>query len=126
MGFGQLLRDHQQARVLLASLVAHGPETETIAALRSLLVRHMEEEERTLIPLVRSHLPAHTGPVSVILEEHEAHRRLLSDLVEKPGEDAVRRLADLLSSHFAKEEEVLIPFATHLADGRRTRPEGQS
>jgi iron-sulfur cluster repair protein YtfE (RIC family) len=111
MGFRQLLRDHEQARVLLASLGAHGAEPVTVAALRSLLERHMSEEEETLIPLVRRHLPAHTGPVAVILEEHEAHRRLLADLGENPGEGVVRRLAELLSSHFAKEEELLIPFA---------------
>ena len=118
MGFGHLVREHQQARVLLASLLAHGPDEGIIESLAELLTRHMADEEENLIPLVRGHLPADTGPVSVILSEHEDHREIIEELRRAPDSALIRRFADLLSSHFAKEEEVILPFAERLESKR--------
>jgi iron-sulfur cluster repair protein YtfE (RIC family) len=117
MGFGHLVREHQQARVLLASLVAHGPDETTIESLADLLTRHMADEEENLIPFVRGHLPTDTGPVSVILAEHDTHREILATLRRAPDRALIHRLAGLISSHFAKEEEVILPFAERLAPG---------
>ena len=114
MGFGHLVREHQQARILLASLIDHGPDEATIESLAELLTRHMADEEENLIPSVRGHLPTDTGPVSVILAEHEAHRELIEELRRAPDAALVHRIADLVSSHFAKEEEVVLPFAERL------------
>jgi len=118
MGFGHLVREHQQARVLLASLVAHGPDEATIESLADLMTRHMADEEEHLIPFVRGHLPTDTGPVSVILSEHDAHRELLEELRRAPDAALIHRFADLVSSHFAKEEEVILPFAERLLRGQ--------
>jgi len=123
MGFGHLVRDHQQARVLLASLVAHGPDEGTIESLADLLTRHMCDEEENLIPFVRGHLPTDTGPVSVILAEHDTQREILEELRRAPDAALINRFADLISSHFAKEEEVILPFAERL---RRERAEGDA
>jgi iron-sulfur cluster repair protein YtfE (RIC family) len=116
MGIGHLVREHEQARVLLASLVAHGPDEEVIESLADLLLRHMADEEENLIPFVSSHLPTETGPLHVILTEHESHRRLLAGLRRSADAESIERFAGLLSSHFAKEEELIFPFGKALAE----------
>ena len=100
--------------MLIASLVAHGPDEAVIRSLADLLERHMADEEENLIPLVSEHLPTDTGPLSVVLSEHESHRRILAELDRAPDAGLVARFADLLASHFTKEEEVIIPFAEGL------------
>ena len=87
-----------------------------IERLADLLTRHMADEEENLIPFVSSHLPTETGPLHVILTEHEEHRRLLADLKRQADAESIGRFADLISSHFAKEEELIFPFAKALAE----------
>jgi hemerythrin-like domain-containing protein len=87
---------------------------------------HHAKEERVLFPaLARQGMPTDTGPVAVMLYEHEEGRRLAAGL-----RDAAARLADrqagavdvvadyarayaaLLTQHIFKEDNILFPLAS--------------
>jgi SAM-dependent methyltransferase len=111
MDFEGIRETHRDALRLLATVVDQGPGGAAVPQLVDLLVRHFRTEEEELIPRVADHLPSGTGPVHVVLTEHEEIRAILADLSENPSATALERLAGLLPSHFAKEEELLLPFA---------------
>ena len=84
---------------------------------------HHGKEEGMLFPaLVRAGLPQDSGPVGVMLLEHERGRELISAMEEssfpklepKRFAAAVHGYVDLLEKHIAKENDILFPLAGQL------------
>ncbi len=84
---------------------------------------HHGKEEACLFPcLERRGIPREGGPIGVMLEEHEAGRRLVREIatqLDRYAQGAVparavlepcRQYLDLLRAHIAKENEVLFPM----------------
>ena len=118
---GRLRADFREFRVLLARLRVGGPDASLIEDFTRRMHLHMQVEEEELLPSVLPHLPEETGPVHVIREEHERHRKLLDELRTNPTALLVERIHALCLSHFAKEEDVLFPFAESLANSKEER-----
>jgi len=86
---------------------------------------HHRKEEGVLLPAMMGHgFPMMTGPLAVILAEHEkvrAHTRVMRDAAEALDrgdraaaarvEAAARECVALLRRHMAKEEQALFPMA---------------
>jgi hypothetical protein len=102
------------------------PHKEEISHLVDHLIEsenHYVREENVLFPVVEKH--GITGPTQVMWAEHDEIRKLkkgLAALIEKPDEtpfeqfanrlyETASALADLLSSHFNKENTILFPAA---------------
>ena len=89
---------------------------------------HHAKEERVLFPaLVKRGLPENSGPVAVMLYEHEEGRSLTAGLrdavarmaAEEAGAadlvaDYARAYATLLTQHIFKEDNILFPLATRV------------
>ena len=106
-----------------------GPDVEQARAvlefLRTFADRwhHGKEEDRLFPMLVARGMPAHAGPIAVMLDDHRAGR----ELVRRMGEP--REVADaegfaaaaqgfvaLLRDHIAREDHVLFPMAESMLD----------
>lgn len=84
---------------------------------------HHTKEEQLLFPaLGQAGLPAHGGPVAVMLMEHEHGRAFLSsmrraaddwgnDAARGAFEDAALGYVELLRQHIHKENQILFPMA---------------
>jgi hemerythrin-like domain-containing protein len=86
---------------------------------------HHGKEEKRLFPMLeRRGMPAHVGPVAVMLDEHEIGRTEIRamDAALALGEresvpafcDAARNYVALLRDHIAKEDNILFPMAESL------------
>jgi hemerythrin-like domain-containing protein len=89
---------------------------------------HHAKEERFLFPKMRERSPvASSGPVDVLLEEHQEGRRLVAAMAagcaatEAGNREAASRLAedligyvDLMRAHTDKEDNVLFPLADRI------------
>jgi len=110
----RLVEEHRRARALLDRV---SNDAEAVCVLTDLLDRHFTFEEAQLLPILAERLPSATGPIPVIREEHATLRRILAHLADtRPSEHEAGRLRALLLSHFAKEEELLLPFAREQLD----------
>jgi hemerythrin-like domain-containing protein len=140
-----LVREHDRISSVLGALqgfaAVHArlhPEPRKVLGYFALFFReyldgwHHGKEEALLFPaLVDAGLPAHAGPVGCMLHEHDTGRALVTGLaalsqgsesltpseVTLLGEIAVN-YARLLSTHIAKENQMLYPMAL-----RMLRPE---
>jgi hemerythrin-like domain-containing protein len=85
---------------------------------------HGKEEDRLFSKMVEAGFPRETGPVAVMLYEHEAGRAEVRRLVQigagsgpltnaerSDAADAARRFVPLLYSHIQKENNILYPMA---------------
>ena len=84
---------------------------------------HRKKEEEVLFPALGRHIGTETGPIAVMLQEHEAELNHLRDLRAavddlKGGGDAgnrvrgsARAILELLRAHIRKEDEILFPMA---------------
>ncbi len=140
---------HEKHRVDLPSLVAAAEKVERVHAKKAAcpkglaehlrmmhgeLEQHMRKEEHVLFPLLRQRTGmAFDAPISVMMQEHDAHgeelarlRELTDDLVA-PAEacatwralyDGLERLERELMTHIHLENNVLFPRALGHADGR--------
>ena len=89
---------------------------------------HCKEEDILFSAMVRAGFPGRTGPIAVMLAEHDAGRAHAALMAEKataaawPREvreaivDAARGYAGLLRSHIAKEDQLLYPMARQHLD----------
>jgi hemerythrin-like domain-containing protein len=89
---------------------------------------HHAKEERVLFPALARHgLPTDTGPVAVMLYEHDEGRRLTAGLREAVDKmaarqagaadvvaDYARAYAALLAQHIFKEDNILFPLAARV------------
>jgi hemerythrin-like domain-containing protein len=89
---------------------------------------HHAKEERVLFPALTRHgVPAETGPVAVMLYEHEEGRRLTAGLRDAAARlaarqagaadvvaDYARAYAALLAQHIFKEDNILFPLASRV------------
>ena len=112
LGGGQLLRDDLW--------------DELLDWLRTFADRnHHAKEEQYLFPaLGEAGVPAHGGPVSVMLEEHTEGRALLQAMAAGPAEgraEAARHYGQLLRDHIDKENGVLLPLAETVLDPQSQR-----
>ena len=105
-------------RAILARLRSAESDPTAIPELATLLHEHFGREENELIPRLSKHLPATTGPIAVVLEEHRRILELLGELGAGADEERLGRFDAILKAHMAKEEELLLPFAEeHLGEG---------
>lgn len=85
---------------------------------------HGKEEERLFVKLYERGMPRGVGPIAVMLDDHEAGRRLVRemgaavDAYERHDSSALQTFADkaneyveLLRDHIGKEDGVLFPMA---------------
>ena len=83
---------------------------------------HHAKEEALLFPrLIERGLPAETGPIGCMLDEHEEGRELVRTMlsaVERQDAPRLRRAGnsyvELLRTHIAKEDGILFPMARRL------------
>ena len=138
----RLIEEHRKVEAVLGELEAVVDEflTSTDVSAESLqtlagigeflsrdLVRHIQKEDTALFPALAKYLPAETGPVAVMLEEHaqitESFRGLLEGLAHLNGcptvgsfganevRDHGRALIQSLRGHVDMEEGELFPVA---------------
>lgn len=82
---------------------------------------HHAREERLLFPaMVKAGVPGENGgPITVMLEEHEKGRALISDMegsAQAARVTAAHQYISLLRTHIAKENGILFPLADALLD----------
>jgi hypothetical protein len=115
----KLSQDHEQLDALLAQLAQEAEACDrdallaTWAVLEGRLIRHMEAEERYLLPLVEAQSPAE---VALTRAEHARIRDLLCELgvaveLHTVRETDVRKLIELLQAHARREEAALYALA---------------
>jgi hypothetical protein len=115
----KLSQDHEQLDALLTQLAqaAKACDREALLAtwgvLESRLIRHMEAEERYLLPLVEAQAPAE---VALTRAEHARIRDLLCELgvaveLHAVRETDIRQLIELLQAHARREESALYALA---------------
>jgi hemerythrin-like domain-containing protein len=80
---------------------------------------HHTKEEQHLFPLMTKHgMPTETGPLFVMLREHEegrAHVRAMREAAtDAPFAAAAHAYTNLLRSHIYKEDNVLYPMAERM------------
>jgi hemerythrin-like domain-containing protein len=89
------------------------------------MCHHGKEEKLLFKKMVERGLPSESGPISVMLHEHEdgrAHVRAITKLAEKSVDGYVmkelvnhtRAYVGLLSQHIQKEDNVLYPLANEM------------
>ena len=103
MALDSLRATHREILVEVARIRVGSAE---LTGLSSLVLAHLEIEERELVPMLEPFLPSDSGPLPAVLEDHARIRTLLG-----AGVADLDRIEDLLRTHFAKEEELLYPFA---------------
>jgi hemerythrin-like domain-containing protein len=85
---------------------------------------HMKEEQQLFVRLGERGMPTHTGPVAVMLSEHETGRNFVRTIVaalpkaRANDSDAIQLIgaslagySNHLRSHIAKENNILFPMA---------------
>jgi len=85
---------------------------------------HGKEEDILFAALIDVGFPRGSGPIGIMLQEHEQgrrHVRRIRELAQRPGEwtaeedeafvGAARGFVDLLRDHIAKEDDILYPMA---------------
>ena len=142
---GRLKEEHRVVERLLrvlaqaAGKVERGEEVSPTVFARALgFIRnfadrcHHGKEEDCLFPALEAHgLPRHTGPVAVMLSEHEEGRGYVQGMAQaleqwQKGDRSAssalarnaRQYAALLTSHISKEDNILYPM------GENILPEG--
>jgi hemerythrin-like domain-containing protein len=138
----RLLDDHRvilRALDLLETAASRSPDDAPPAAWWDALIawlrafadaNHHGKEERCLFPaLARAGWPSNSGPVAVMLEEHDDGRGLLRAMESADGAARTRAARDyvwLLREHIDKENAVLFPLAdTALDESARERLDGE-
>lgn len=115
----KLSQDHEQLDALLMQLAEDAKACDrdallaTWAVLEGRLIRHMEAEERYLLPLVEAQSPAE---VALTRAEHLRIRDLLCELgvaveLHTVRETDIRQLIELLQAHARHEEAALYALA---------------
>ncbi len=96
---------------------------ELVEFLRTALIPHAQVEERVLYPALDSVLGTHGYATATMILDHRAIARLTVELAAlAPGDpQAFQRkalaVADLVESHFAKEEDFVLPnLARRMSD----------
>ena len=86
---------------------------------------HHAKEEANLFPALERHgLPRESGPLGVMLAEHEEGRALVRGMAEANDREiakAVRGYVALLRAHIDKENSVLFPLAEQLLSEEEQR-----
>lgn len=112
-----LSHDHQHA-LAVAYELRHADDSKHATARKRLLDfmasegdRHLEIEERILLPFIADEIPPGDPVVKRVLSEHERLRSKARDLstTEAPTTDQLRALGDLLHDHVRFEERDLFP-----------------
>lgn len=104
-----------------AALEEHRRRIEDFAAfLEEALKVHFRREEEALFPALGKYIGLDSGPIAVMLAEHEeiraAHRELVKELAEeRPDVEVVigagGTIIDILEPHIDKEDNILFPMA---------------
>lgn len=121
----ELIREHRDVEclldrleVLLDDVNANRREiTDTFALVRRDLGVHLRKEEEAYFPALENYIPKSTGPLAVMLIDHNDLRRLEEEFPENGLE-----FIAILRQHIQKEDHVLFP----LAEARFTPEERES
>jgi iron-sulfur cluster repair protein YtfE (RIC family) len=107
------IEDWGAADLALRELVAH-------------LKQHMALEEEVLYPAYEAMAHAPQGPTQALREEHDQIVRLVRDMVRviksRDSEHVLECLSHLeyqMIKHHEKEEDIFLPMASHILDGKR-------
>ncbi|MFW0884819.1 hemerythrin domain-containing protein [Candidatus Acidulodesulfobacterium sp. H_13] len=96
------------------------------------LETHFRKEEEALFPVLGNYVGVETGPIHVMLIEHEQSRELSTEFKAKIGDyqtngdyntliGAGNSFASLLSEHIDKEENILFNMASmHLSEDEKS------
>jgi len=119
-----LCADHRRLDVFFERLLNRVRVNDTALALEAWadfehgLVRHLEVEEQSMLPLLE---PKHPGEVEAIRAEHAKVRSLLAELgvgleIHIVREETVEAFIRLLRTHAAREEALLYRWAEGALD----------
>jgi hemerythrin-like domain-containing protein len=82
---------------------------------------HFKKEEDALFPAMGQRLGHGSGPIAVMLSEHEQHNQLLGRLCGAVGAGDLKTIRDvwvdfdsLLTMHIMKEDSILFPMAMNM------------
>lgn len=88
---------------------------------------HAKEEKHLFVMLQQRGMPSGSGPVAVMLAEHEMGRKLIGTIAEDLGDaragkasavtdvrDNLKSYVELLRNHIQKEDNMLFPMAYRL------------
>lgn len=144
MPLSELMREHRLIERVLAALEAFAETLEAgdpvepaelsdfVEFARDYADRrhHAKEEDVLFAAMAAAGCPRHTGPIALMLEEHERGRDLVSRLGEyiRPVADwdgaqrgamatLARDFVTLLRSHIEKEDRIVFPMAVQGLDG---------
>lgn len=115
----RLARDHRELESALEALarVADGSDSEALAGawadVETRLSRHMQAEERYLLPLV---MASHPAAAQLTLQEHSRIREIVAELglaveLHTIRSHEILALIDWLRAHSHREDEELYAFA---------------
>lgn len=110
----ELIREHREVEQLLDRLEALLLEPasnkqeidKTFLLVRRDLALHLRKEEEAYFPALEAYLPANSGPLAVMLMDHNELRKLEEEFPQHAGE-----FIEVLRAHIQKEDHVLFPFA---------------
>ncbi len=103
---------------------------------------HFRREEEVLFPVLEKHLGVEKSPTRLLLKEHNEFRQYYDHLKEKLAElrrdgnehnqaisaeveDISRHIGNLLPEHIKRENELLLPLASRLLEGKKLETMGQ-
>ncbi|MBZ5535222.1 MAG: hemerythrin domain-containing protein [Acidobacteriia bacterium] len=82
---------------------------------------HFKKEEDALFPALEKYVGRESGPIAVMLNEHQQHNSLLKELRESVAASDLTRVRSVwenfnpqLTMHIVKEDSVLFPMAEHM------------
>lgn len=97
-----------------------------VAAFKKILDPHSDREEMVLFPMLGVYIGTSTGPIAVMECDHDQAKGYIRTFLEKSGleqpsleemknsSDLVKNAYEILTEHFAKEENVLFPMAERM------------
>lgn len=107
---------------------SHADRAGFVLFLRALVLPHARVEEEVLYPALDSVLGTHGYATATLVLDHKAIARLVDDLgalAGSPNPEAYRRKAyaldAVLESHFAKEEQFVLPLLAQRMDPEALR-----
>ncbi|WP_448210959.1 hemerythrin domain-containing protein [Colwellia sp. MEBiC06753] len=113
--------DHKRLDYLFAAfkswlLLDKAQSSKFFTVFKNDLIKHIDQEENILFPLIEKLAPMSKGPTNVMCSEHMVIKRLLNDIEHRLNDTTpqdlpeILELETLLSSHNMKEENILYPM----------------
>lgn len=125
-----LTHEHEELRRAMNTLASPDSRSREVRRFAHDLERHAQFEDVLLFVELEGKLPTDHGPLPVMRAEHveiEEGLARLESLVDTDPDwrPLLVRLLEVTRGHFAKEERVLFPFASHQVAPSRLETLGQ-